>query len=144
MLYFAYGCLMDSAQMRKRCPGARALGAARLPGHRLVFTRYSLAWSGGTGHVEPSPADEVWGVLWEISERDERRLDRYERVKAGMYRKDIVEVERGGAGHAALVYLANADGERRPSRRYVAALVRGARTHGLPASYVARLEGLAP
>ncbi len=65
MRYFAYGSNMDPVQMAERAPGGRALGAARLAGWRLTFTRDSPAWGGGVGHIEPDEADEVWGVLWD-------------------------------------------------------------------------------
>lgn len=120
------------------------MGPARLRDHRLAFTRWSLTWGGATGHVEPAPADDVWGVLWEIDAGCERTLDRYERVGAGMYRKEHVHVEHHGDGVKALIYLAEPDRPRTPSRRYVASLLRGARANGLPAEYVERLEAITP
>jgi hypothetical protein len=33
-LYFAYGSNMDRPAMKRRCPGARALGPATIDGHR--------------------------------------------------------------------------------------------------------------
>ena len=44
--YFAYGSNMDTARMLARCPGARLVGAATLPGFRLVERLYA--------DVEPS------------------------------------------------------------------------------------------
>lgn len=143
MLYFAYGSNMDPVQMAERCPGARALGPARLAGHRLSFTRDSPAWGGGVASIEPAPRDEVWGVLWDITTPDEHRLDEYEGVDIGAYRKDTVEVEHAGRRERALVYVANPRGAKAPSKRYVAALVRGAEAHGVPPAYVERLRALA-
>lgn len=144
MLYFAYGSNMDPRQMRERCTGARPVGAARLAGHRLVFTRDAPGWGGGVASIEPAPGDEVWGVLWEITPADEEALDEYEGVAVGAYRKARVAVERGTDAREALVYVANPRAGKPPSRRYLAALVRGAASHGLPAPYVARLRGLSP
>src|SRR6266852_2762897 len=41
MLYFAYGSNMDEQRVKaaNRCPDARFIFNALLPGHRLVFTR---------------------------------------------------------------------------------------------------------
>ncbi len=142
MLYFAYGSNMDPAQMRERAPGGRALGAARLGGWRLTFTRDSPGWGGGVGHIEPDPADEVWGVLWDLTEPDLVALDAYEGVDVGAYVRDEVSVTQDGRDIDAIVYLAVPRGFKQPSERYIAALVRGAEAHGLPKAYVERLRAL--
>lgn len=143
MLYFAYGSNMDPAQMRGRAPGARALGAARLAGWRLTFTRDSPGWGGGVGHIERAPEDEVWGVLWEVTQADVDALDEYEGVPIGAYVRETVTVAHGGRDLNALIYLAIPRGYKKPSQRYVSALVRGAEAHHLPEVYVARLRALA-
>jgi hypothetical protein len=53
-------------------------------------------------------------------------------------------VEHDGDGVEAIVYLAVPRGFKQPSKRYVAALVRGAEAHGLPGDYVERLRTLSP
>ena len=140
MLYFAYGSNMDPIRMARRCPGAVALGCARLPGHRLIFTWDSAFWRGGVGHVVPSEQDDVWGVLWELGEPDLEALDRYEGIAHGIYRRARIAIEHEGAAVEALIYLSNDDRARRPSRRYVRALVRGARAHRFPPEYVRLLR----
>jgi cation transport regulator ChaC len=142
MLYFAYGSNMDPAQMRERCPDARAIGVARLADWRLTFTRDSPAWGGGVGHIEPAPGDEVWGVLWDASDSDVSSLDRYEGVAAGAYVRDSVTVSCDGRAVDALVYLAVPRGFKAPSKRYVSALVRGGEAHALPPEYIDRLRAL--
>ncbi|MEX2557195.1 MAG: gamma-glutamylcyclotransferase [Actinomycetota bacterium] len=142
MLYFAYGSNMDPMQMSSRAPEARALGAARLAGWRLTFTRDSPSWGGGVGHIEPDVADEVWGVLWDATEADMTALDEYEGIAGGAYVRDSVTVTHNGYKVEAIVYLAVPRGFKRPSKRYIAALVRGAEAHGLPAGYVERLRAL--
>jgi gamma-glutamylcyclotransferase (GGCT)/AIG2-like uncharacterized protein YtfP len=92
--------------------------------------------------VERAGGEEVWGVLWEITALDEERLDDYEGVDLGAYRKEAVGVEHEGREEKALVYIANPRGRKAPSKRYVAALVRGAEAHGLPTRYVERLRSL--
>jgi gamma-glutamylcyclotransferase (GGCT)/AIG2-like uncharacterized protein YtfP len=144
MRYFAYGSNMDPVQMASRCPGARAIGAAHLRGWRLTFTRDSPGWGGGVGHIEVDPADEVWGVLWEVTDAHLESLDEYEGVAVGMYFRDTVEVTSDGDRFEAIVYIANPRGDKPPSKKYIGALVRGAEAHGLPDPYVERLRALAP
>ena len=128
--------------MASRTPGARALGPARLAGWKLTFTRDSPAWGGGVGHIEPDGADEVWGVLWDLTEEHLRALDEYEGVDVGAYMRDRVSVTHDGRSLEAIVYVAVPRGFKAPSKKYVSALVRGAEDHGLPASYVDRLRAL--
>lgn len=142
MRYFAYGSNMDPVQMRERAPGSRALGAARLVGWRLTFTRDSPGWGGGVGHIEPDSGDEVWGVLWDVTEGDLKALDDYEGVDVGAYVRDRLAVEHDGEYLEAIVYLAVPRGFKPPSKRYIAALVRGAEAHALPDDYIERLRAL--
>jgi gamma-glutamylcyclotransferase (GGCT)/AIG2-like uncharacterized protein YtfP len=144
MRYFAYGSNMDPVQMRDRAPGARALGAARLSGWRLTFTRDSPGWGGGVGHIEPDEGGEVWGVLWDASDDDLHNLDEYEGVAVGAYVRERVTVAHADTEVEAIVYLAVPRGYKQPSKRYIEALVRGAEAHGLPQEYVSRLRSLSP
>ena len=142
MLYFAYGSNMDPVQMSHRCPGARPLGAARLADWRLTFTRDSPGWGGGVGHIERAPGDEVWGVLWDVTDEHMRSLDEYEGVAGGVYVRDVVNVRHGDRDLDAVVYIAVPRGHKPPSKKYIAALVRGAEAHGLPSGYVDRIRRL--
>lgn len=130
--------------MAERCPGSRALGAARLDGWRLTFTRDSPAWGGGVGHIEHDPGDHVWGVLWDVTAEDLETLDRYEGVAVGAYVRDAVSVSHGDEIVSAIVYIALPRGYKAPSNKYVSALVRGASAFDLPDAYVDRLRALAP
>lgn len=139
-LYFAYGSNMDPAQMAERCPGSVALGAARLSGWRLTFTRDSPAWGGGVAHIERDPDDDVWGVLWELSDENLAALDEYEGLRVGAYVREHVTVRFEEREVEAEVYIAVPRGFKRPSRKYLSALVRGAEAHGCPDDYVERLR----
>lgn len=78
--YFAYGSNMDEQDMRRRCPGSRPLGSARLDGHRLAFTRRSIRSATGVADVLPTPGHTVWGALYELDEDEFEVLDRKEGV----------------------------------------------------------------
>ena len=72
MKYIAYGSNMVDEQMAHRSPGAKLIGTGYLPNHRLEFYLHAT--------VERSQAKgaRVPVAVWEISEEDERSLDRYE------------------------------------------------------------------
>lgn len=145
MRYFAYGSNMDPRQMAGRCPGAIALGVARLDGHRLAFRWDSPGWGGGVADVEEASGEEVWGVLWELSAAHEATLDRYEGVDADVYRKRAVLVEQDERVVRAFLYvMLPGRAPKPPSGRYVRALVRGAGAHGLPERYIRTLRSFLP
>lgn len=72
MKYIAYGSNMVTEQMHYRCPDARLLGTGRIYGACLEFFVHAT--------VERSQIKDAFVpvAVWEISERDEQRLDRYE------------------------------------------------------------------
>lgn len=69
--YLAYGSNLNKAQMAMRCPDAKPIGKTRLPKYELVFRRGFLT-------VEPKCGSSVPVGVWEISDQDEKNLDRYE------------------------------------------------------------------
>jgi gamma-glutamylcyclotransferase len=146
MLYFAYGSNMDEQRVKaaNRCPNARFIFKAILPGHRLVFTRDGDAGSCAADAV-PDPASLVWGVVYDITDSDRQQLDAREGVAIRAYRpKELLVHPHGDIEQRVMVltYGASdaADTLRPPSREYLDHLLRGARRWGLPADYIAQLE----
>ena len=140
--YFAYGSNMDPKQMASRCPGAVALGSARLPNYELAFVWDSPGWGGGVATVIPSSSLEVWGVLWDLTDEHVEALDRYEGVAIGAYVRERVDVESDGRSINALVYVATDARKKQPSARYLDALISGARAFSLPESHVQHLRDM--
>ena len=128
--------------MASRCPGAEALGCARLADYELTFVWDSPGWGGGVATVIPSSSREVWGVLWDLTDEHIEALDRYEGVAINAYVKEHLEVEFDGGGVRALIYLATDDRYKQPSAKYVDALVRGAKALSLPDDYIEQLRAL--
>ena len=134
--YFAYGSNMDEAQMAERCPGARLLGPARFPGHRFGIN------SRGVATVFRDATAGVHGLLWAISEEDERALDGFEGVAAGRYRKERAAFERPGAEPVdALIYIAPDRVPGPPRAGYLEKILRAAERNEFPAEYVEDLRG---
>lgn len=139
-LYFAYGSNMLPAQMAWRCPGARPVGAARLPGWRFhVNTR-------GSASILPSEGGVVHGVLWRCSVAHFHTLDRYEGVHWGNYRRRHVRVLLPcGSDSPATVYAGTRVYDGRARVRYMmTAVLPGARAFGLPEPYIDELESWLP
>ena len=76
--YFAYGSNLDLLQMKRRCPLSKLISKGSLSSHRLTFNKYSSGWGGGVADVIQDEGSEVWGLVFEISDSDLERLDRYE------------------------------------------------------------------
>ena len=100
--YIAYGSNLSVEQMADRCPDAKVVGTAILYGWQLLFK--------GCATIEPNPEKNTPVLIWEISERDEQRLDRYEGFPSFYYKKDLeVETFPMGGGEpvmlTAMVYI---------------------------------------
>jgi hypothetical protein len=143
-LYFAYGSNMSSARLRERIGSADALGAASLPGFRLVFNKPSLDGSGKANLVAALDAI-TWGVLWWLGRERWTALDAFEPG----YRRAAMPVQSRSMGRVeAEVYLYDAPHDVRheapgglaPFDWYVDHLIDGAREHALPESWLATLR----
>jgi len=133
---------MAAAEIARSAPAARFAGTARLAGFELEFRRRSVRWGGGAADIVASPGGEVWGVLYELGSEELAALD--VREGAGVaYRRVRVEVEAGGERVSAETYevIEKEPVEVPPTPAYAALLLGAARERGLPAAYVAALEG---
>jgi hypothetical protein len=128
--YFAYGGNIIAPDMAVRCPAAREIGVATLPGWRFSIMRRGYAT------ILPDPGAMVLGVIWSITPRCQRVLDDFEDIDGGLYHHATLEIE----GAPALVYLAR-DTEAGEARTgYLAAIIAEAEARGFPADYVADLR----
>jgi gamma-glutamylcyclotransferase (GGCT)/AIG2-like uncharacterized protein YtfP len=155
MLYFAFGSNLDPEQMQSRCPGGIVVGLAALRDHRLAFPLYSNAWGCGVSSIQPAHGDTVWGMLYELTEAHIASLDRFEEFRGpgdqhNVYDREQVTVElvRPDDGSIprrvrAWTYVARPSNPSPPSRRYLDAILRGARHHRLPEEYIAKLAAVA-
>ena len=133
--YFAYGSNMDRSQMAARCPEAVVVGQGRIIGYRFLIN------SPGVATIVLRPGSEAHGVLWTITEPDEKSLDRFEGVAMGHYRKETVEVHRSPQSSVkALTYVATENSPGGPREGYIERIVGAAAAHGLPTKYVEELR----
>ena len=133
-LYFAYGSNMNRAAMRRRCPGARAIGPATLPGYRF------FVGIDGWGSVKPSAGDSVHGVLWRLTTRDVAALHAYELLHQGLYAVRHLPVRSGGKRVRAMIYRLRRRAPGRPKPGYVEMIAACARAWKLPEQYVCSVE----
>ena len=141
-LYFAYASNMEPRRFQRLCPGGTFVGAARLPGRRLAFSRYSRQRRGGSTDIVPDAEAEVWGALYEVSDANLETLDRSEDVPTA-YRRETVAVEdTEGRERQAVTYVANRTGDFLPHPDYLRLIVEGAEARGLPPAWIRHLKSL--
>ena len=73
--FAAYGVGINRAEMAKRCPTAKLLGASTLRNHRLTFRG---AHAAAVANIEPAKGRNVPVLVWNITPADEAALDLYE------------------------------------------------------------------
>ena len=126
--YIAYGSNLSVEQMKHRTPDAKIVGTATLQGWRLLFK--------GCATIEPKEGREVPVLIWEISDTDEKNLDRYEGYPIYYYKRELpvtVTPLDGGAPRelTAMVYIMDEKQPfQMPSLYYYDVLYRGYRAFG--------------
>ena len=84
--YLAYGSNLSMAQMAGRCPDAVYVGTTEIEDYQLLFKG---SQTGSYLTVEPKTGKKVPVLVWRISDRDERNLDRYEGCPEFYYKREI-------------------------------------------------------
>lgn len=141
LIYFAYGSNMSTKRLKARASSAKVLGIGVLNGYALVFHKVGKIDGSAKCDIVASRHDQVFGVLFEISEREKTDLDRWEGLNQGY---DVMEVEittESGNGIAAITYHATiTDPELQPFTWYKRHVLEGAREAGLPSAYIETIE----
>ena len=128
---------MNRNQMAFRCPDAKVAGTVQLEGYRLAFRENGRGI--GVATVLPEPDSFVDGVLWRISERDERHLDQYEGFPYLYGKKSVTVTSRNGRKLAVMAYAMNSpykDAPAMPSAAYLEGILHGCRQNGIDTASV--------
>jgi len=143
--YFAYGSNLDPGtflgRRRMRPLDSRV---ARLDDWALLFDLPVGKGERGVGNVRPEPGSRIWGVAYALSRPAFARLDRTEGVHRGAYQRVPVSL-CGPADRVIEAFTYRSERGRpgrKPSRRYLGLLIKGARHHGLPDDYVRELRAI--
>lgn len=132
-LYFAYGSNMNKDQMLLRCPKAEPIITHKLKDYKFRIN------SRGVATIVPELDSFVEGVLWGISKKCEKSLDRYEGVSRGIYRKEYIPLTNG---LFALVYIASDESRGVPRDSYLEGIIQTAISLSFSKSYVVYLRTL--
>lgn len=121
MYYLAYGSNLNKAQMAVRCPDAVPVLVTKICDYALVFRRGYLT-------IEPRHGASVPVAVWEISDRDEASLDRYEGFPR-FYRKAEFIVPH--VGNAVAYVMNNGFPVEMPTVWYLRTVVDGYKDFGI-------------
>jgi len=140
MLYFAYGANMDEETLAGRGVRFEAVCSGKVRHVRLAFSKPG---DDGTGKadLQDQRGNVVEGVVYDVPEASLARLDVYEGVDRGHYRREAVTVQTSRGELECVTYrAAKFRTGLKPSPAYLQALVRGAEAHRLSADYVTFLR----
>lgn len=144
MKIFAYGSNMNIGRLRKRVPSATKVCNASLDGYSFAFNKKSKDGSVKGNIVKTNNADDkVWGVVFEIDEKEKDKLDDAEGLGKG-YNETIIDV-LGTEGQLikVQVYIADSDAidnALHPYDWYKEYVVSGAKENELHEDYINTLD----
>lgn len=132
MYYFAYASNLNKKRMTEYCPEARPVSIVTLHHYKLAFSGWSRKWRGGVATIQPFRGERVLGAIYEMTEEDMRRLDKYEDCPASYSRINVGVNDDFGRLIEAVTYIrtGRAD-EAAPSKEYLAVIQQGYRDWGL-------------
>jgi AIG2-like family len=139
-LYAAYASNMDPEQMARRAPHSPVRGTGWLVGWRLTFGGQDVGWDGALATVVEDDFEQVFVVLYDVPDRDEKELDAWEGAALGVYRKVRVRVQTLDGDPLCWIYVLDDYEGGLPSARYLGILADAAEAAAAPDDYVKRLR----
>jgi len=132
MYYFAYGSYLNKKLMLERCPDSKPMFTASLHNYKLVFVGWSRQWRGGLVSIRPFRGERVLGAIYEVSDRDLRRLDSYQGYPNNYTRLNVTVFDEDGEPIKAITYIKSGQSdEAQPSKEYLAPIQHGYRDWGI-------------
>ncbi len=127
MYYFAYASNLSRKQMAERAPESKPKFIATLPNFKLTFTARA-GKQGGVASITPHRGEKVLGAVYEVSEKDLRRLDGYEDYPRTYDRRKVtVWTETNDAVEAVAYIKSDQSRELKPVPEYLAVIQQGYR-----------------
>lgn len=138
---------LDSSLVKKWIPDARLVTTALCPDHKVSFVSYEddngEKFEGGCCLTD-APGEDLYGVVWQVSEEALLSLDKLVKVNEGKYTREYRAVKgSNGVAYATVSHsIKNPAGVSLPSEAYLSHMVNGAKEFDFPAEYIEKLEKL--
>jgi len=139
-LYAAYGVNLDPHRMAERAPSSPMRATGWLRGWRMTFAGEELGFGGALPTVVEDESASVFVAVYDVTEFDEKRLDMWEDVEIGFWRKVRVRVDTLDGQALAWLYALDAYEGGLPRAEHVFAIADAAAAAGAPDDYVERLR----
>jgi cation transport regulator ChaC len=142
--YFAYGSNMSPEVIAAAGKPFSLLGAARLDGYRLDFTRQSVLTGTGVADIVGADDESVWGVAYRVSRPGLAALDRKEGAPQA-YTQVNVPVKLADDDHELVAVSYTVRAKRSfvpPSAMYLNRMVEMARLFHFPEEYQTQLKSV--
>ncbi|MCS6897587.1 MAG: gamma-glutamylcyclotransferase [Nitrospira sp.] len=142
MKFFLYADQLNPAQLKRRAPEHKFLHLAILADHTIKFCRWSSQWRCGLASVVPSPGEQVWGGVFELTDEDVKIMDEFENdVPQGAYRHVQVTVtDQGGNKELVTTYVAAPIGKFKPKDHYIEWVMKGLAQWNFPGEVLRQWE----
>ena len=142
--YFAYGSNLHPARLEARIGRCQFQGIALLEQADLRFHKVGVDASGKCDiTINDTSAGGVWGAVYQITTEQKTELDRFESLGQGyeIREVDVLTYEQGLMRvFTYQAMTAFVDPALQPFDWYHELVLRGARFHGFPSEYLARLQ----
>ena len=135
MLYFAFGSNLHKKQMKKRCKDSKYIGCYTLKNYKLSFRTGSYSRGlikMGVADIEKKKNSKVLGAIYNISKRDEKKLDVYEDFPT-LYIKKYFKIL---GKKVMFYYMPRKSRHVSPSKRYLNIIIKGYKDCGYRDTYI--------
>ena len=131
MLYFAYGSNLNHHQMKNiRCIGSKYLKTFFLKDYKLSFCHPNKLNKYGYANIVKKKGSKVPGAIWEITEKHEKILDRYEEFP-NSYQKEYFYLN----GKKIMFYIMNKCFVKKPPKSYINTIKEGYKNCNIDLKY---------
>lgn len=142
-LYFAYGSNLHPQRLHERIGDVVVDAVGELRATELRFHKRGRDGSGKCNVTTAvDPESSVFGAVYGLTADQVRRLDRFESVGVGYVRRRVTVHLAGGGQRRCFTYVAMpdyVDDRLEPFSWYRTLVCLGARFHGFPRPYLARV-----
>lgn len=146
MLIFSYGSNMNLNRLTQRVPSAVKVANAYLPGYKFVCNKISKDGSAKANIIKSGiPSDLVWGVLFNIDNKEKPLLDKAEGLGLGYNEDTLTFFDQLSNSYSAQVYIADNNSINNnllPFDWYKEFIVTGGIQNHLPAEYISQLQSI--
>lgn len=135
--YIAYGSNLNVKQMKVRCPQSEIIGTGEIKDYELLFKGSK---TGAYLTIEKKKGSTVPVAVYQVSETDEKNLDRYEGFPHFYYKSEFtipVELKTGTENITAFAYIMHEERKiAKPSAMYFNTCVHGYRDFEFDTKYL--------